>query len=333
MASQPQIAIDPPVSLRGILGRLGPGLIIAAMIVGSGELVVTTKTGAEAGFWLLWLIVLGCVIKVFAQVEFGRYAISTGKATVEAMNEVPGPRLHVSWLLWYWLVMFAVSWGQLGGIVGAVGQSLAMSIPLTGDFNRLLDEQDQWDQQARAVREHLRQVQLQDLHSRDPAVRKAAAQRLRSAVETQLGQPRPAYRTKDDLYWAIVVTAVTVALLVNGRYTMVQNVSALLVGGFLSHLVKNSSRDKEVAEKRHNKGMLISSGFIAGGALMGIVLAVLKLAKLDHYVSLGIPMVLENGKWVDGTPAGWFSQYGEFISLVAFILLVGFVYWQSRKEK
>jgi len=118
-----------------------------------------------------------------------------------------------------------------------------------------------------------------------------------------------------------------------GMYLPLELTTPLLVGGFLSHLVKNSSRDKEVAEKRHNKGMLISSGFIAGGALMGIVLAVLKLAKLDHYVSLGIPMVLENGKWVDGTPAGWFSQYGEFISLVAFILLVGFVYWQSRKEK
>ena len=118
-----------------------------------------------------------------------------------------------------------------------------------------------------------------------------------------------------------------------GMYLPLELTTPLLVGGFLSHLVKNSSRDKEVAEKRHNKGMLISSGFIAGGALMGIVLAVLKLAKVDHYVSLGIPMVLENGKWVDGTPAGWFSQYGEFISLVAFILLVGFVYWQSRKEK
>lgn len=118
-----------------------------------------------------------------------------------------------------------------------------------------------------------------------------------------------------------------------GMYLPLELTTPLLVGGFLSHLVKNSSRDKELAEKRHNRGMLISSGFIAGGALMGIVLAVMKLMKIDHYVSLGIPMVLENGKWVDGTPADWFSQYGEIFSLVAFILLVGFVYWQSRKEK
>ena len=118
-----------------------------------------------------------------------------------------------------------------------------------------------------------------------------------------------------------------------GMYLPLELTTPLLVGGFLSHLVKKSSPDKELAEKRHNRGMLISSGFIAGGALMGIVLAVLKLARLDHYISLGIPMVLENGKWVDGAPAGWFSQYGQIISLVAFILLLGFVYWQSRKEK
>ena len=52
----------PPRRSRGILRSLGPGLIIAGSIVGSGELVATTKTGAEAGFWLLWLIVIGCVI-------------------------------------------------------------------------------------------------------------------------------------------------------------------------------------------------------------------------------------------------------------------------------
>ena len=56
--------LEPPKGLKGILRYLGPGLIIAASIVGSGELIATTKTGAEAGIDLLWLIILGCVIKV-----------------------------------------------------------------------------------------------------------------------------------------------------------------------------------------------------------------------------------------------------------------------------
>ena len=84
----------PPRSIPGILRQLGPGLIIAGAIVGSGELIATTKTGAQAGFWLLWLIIVGCVIKVFVQVEFGRYAISSGEGTMSAMDAVPGPRLR-----------------------------------------------------------------------------------------------------------------------------------------------------------------------------------------------------------------------------------------------
>src|SRR6476620_10374983 len=94
---------NPPSTITGILGRLGPGLIIAGSIVGSGELIGTTKTGAEAGFWLLWLIVIGCVIKVFVQVELGRDAIVRGKTTMSALSEVPGPRVagHGNWLLWY----------------------------------------------------------------------------------------------------------------------------------------------------------------------------------------------------------------------------------------
>ncbi|MDD8021211.1 MAG: oligopeptide transporter, OPT family [Acidobacteriota bacterium] len=118
-----------------------------------------------------------------------------------------------------------------------------------------------------------------------------------------------------------------------GMYLPLHLTTPLLVGGFLSHLVKNSTKDKELGERRHNRGTLVSSGFIAGGALMGIVLAVLKLTKLDHYVSLGIPMVLENGKWVDGQPAGWFNQYGEIISLIVFIMLIAFVYRETKKEK
>ena len=52
----------PPSDWRGIARQLGPGLIISANIVGSGELIVTTKVGADVGFILLWFIILGCMI-------------------------------------------------------------------------------------------------------------------------------------------------------------------------------------------------------------------------------------------------------------------------------
>ena len=74
----------PPNTFFGILSYLGPGLIIAASIVGSGELIATTLTGARGGLILLWLIILGCVVKVFAQIEIGRYTVSTGVPTLSA---------------------------------------------------------------------------------------------------------------------------------------------------------------------------------------------------------------------------------------------------------
>ncbi len=116
-----------PTSLGGILRQIGPGLIIAAAIVGSGELIVTPKLGASAGFTLLWFIILGCVLKVFIQIELGRVTLSRGLTTLETMNLVPGPRVRVSWLLWLWAVMFAATVFQIAGMVGAVASVLALA--------------------------------------------------------------------------------------------------------------------------------------------------------------------------------------------------------------
>ena len=127
-------AVVPPASFFGILKRLGPGLIIAGSIVGSGELIATTKTGAQSGMSLLWLIIIGCLIKVFVQIELGRYTISHGETTLVALDRVPGPRLKVNWIVWFWLGMMLVGIGQLGGIVGGVGQSMALSFPVLGDY-------------------------------------------------------------------------------------------------------------------------------------------------------------------------------------------------------
>ena len=111
-----------PVHWASILRSIGPGLIITASIVGSGELIATPKVAGEAGFTLLWFIVLGCFIKVFVQVELGRYAVTTGQTTLEAMNSIPGPRFIVSWLLWMWLAMFVTLVFQVAGIVGGVAE-------------------------------------------------------------------------------------------------------------------------------------------------------------------------------------------------------------------
>lgn len=116
-----------PSHLGGVLRQLGPGLIISASIVGSGELIVTPKLGASAGFTLLWFIILGCVLKVFIQVELGRYTLARGHTTLETMNLVPGPRWVVSWLLWLWLLMFLATVFQVAGMVGGLASILSLA--------------------------------------------------------------------------------------------------------------------------------------------------------------------------------------------------------------
>ena len=110
-----------------ILRQLGPGLIITATIVGSGELVVTPKLGAGAGFTLLWFMIAACVLKVFIQVEIGRHTVTTGRSSLRTMDLMPGPRLRVSWLLWIWVPMFAATVFQIAGMLGGVASILSLA--------------------------------------------------------------------------------------------------------------------------------------------------------------------------------------------------------------
>lgn len=128
-AMPPDAVQDPPASLWTALLQIGPGIILAGTIVGSGELLLTTALGAKQGFIFLWLILFSCVIKVFVQTELGRYAISSGKPTLGAINELNGPRLGAHWIVWCWFFMMAATIFQLGAMTGTVGQSLNLAFP------------------------------------------------------------------------------------------------------------------------------------------------------------------------------------------------------------
>lgn len=128
-ALPPEAVQEPPQSLWSALRMIGPGIILAGTIVGSGELLLTTSLGAKHGFVFLWLILFSCVIKVFVQVELGRYAISSGKPTLGAINELGGPRLGAHWIAWCWLIMMLSTIFQLGAMTGTVGQSLNLAFP------------------------------------------------------------------------------------------------------------------------------------------------------------------------------------------------------------
>ena len=119
----------PPASLRSALRRIGPGMVLAASIVGSGELIATTTLGAQVGFAALWIILVSCAIKPVVQGELGRFTIATGYTGLEGFNRLPGPRLGVNWLVWAWGLTVSLTLLQVGGMYGGVAQVLHLLVP------------------------------------------------------------------------------------------------------------------------------------------------------------------------------------------------------------
>jgi Mn2+/Fe2+ NRAMP family transporter len=104
-------------------------MILAASIVGSGELIATTTLGAEVGYVCLWVILLSCIVKPALQAEIGRYSIASGQTGLAGFNEIPGPKAGVNWVVWGWAAMITMTRFQIGAMFGGVAQTLHMLIP------------------------------------------------------------------------------------------------------------------------------------------------------------------------------------------------------------
>jgi len=123
---------EPPKGLFGSLKYLGPGLILSASIVGSGELIATTALGAKAGFCVLWVLILGCLIKVAVQLEYGRHCICYGKPSFQSWNELPGLRFwHLHWSVHVGLVSFAAMVMGMGAVMGGAAQAALQAFGLS----------------------------------------------------------------------------------------------------------------------------------------------------------------------------------------------------------
>ena len=114
---------------------------------------------------------------------------------------------------------------------------------------------------------------------------------------------------------AIVLTALKIPALAFalGMFIPIDLNLPLLVGGAISWYVSTRSKDAKVNAARQDKGTLVASGFIAGGALMGVVSAILKFANVDLFLST------------------WNAQYGEAVAIVPYLALIGFLIWISMK--
>jgi putative OPT family oligopeptide transporter len=95
----------------------------------------------------------------------------------------------------------------------------------------------------------------------------------------------------------------------------------LLVGGAISWFVTSRSKNEETNRARGDKGTLIASGFIAGGALMGVVSAILKFAGVDFFMT----------GW-NTAAAGALASGAEYIAIVPYLLLIAYMIYATLRN-
>ena len=113
---------------------------------------------------------------------------------------------------------------------------------------------------------------------------------------------------------ALILTMIGVPALAfaPGMFIPLDLNTPLLIGGLVSWYVSTRSKDEKVNKMRRERGTLIASGFIAGGALMGVISAVLKYAGADWY-------------------ATWSGA--EWLAVVMYVVIIGYFIWDSLRAK
>jgi putative OPT family oligopeptide transporter len=101
-----------------------------------------------------------------------------------------------------------------------------------------------------------------------------------------------------------------------GMFIPLELNTPLLVGGAISWYVSTRSKDAALNTARQEKGTLLASGFIAGGALMGVVSAALRFGGIN----------LMNEQWVESAGAEW-------LALVMYGAVIGYFVWDTMRAK
>ena len=112
--------MESPKGPLNVIRHIGPGIILSGSVIGSGELLVTTRMGAQFGYIFLWGVILCCVIKYFVQVEIGRYCISNNLTSIQAFNRFPIAKIRKTSVLniFFFAIMAMITPG-LAGVFGS----------------------------------------------------------------------------------------------------------------------------------------------------------------------------------------------------------------------
>jgi len=117
----------PPIGLAAF-ALVGPSFVWAAEYIGSGEVILATRTGAILGTAVLWAIVVGIFLKFWIGMSGGRYTVCTGEGMIDMFDRVPGPG---HWAVWVVLVIqFIAGTFSIGAVVTAAGVFVNSLLPV-----------------------------------------------------------------------------------------------------------------------------------------------------------------------------------------------------------
>lgn len=117
---------------------------------------------------------------------------------------------------------------------------------------------------------------------------------------------------------ALVLTMIKIPALAFalGMYIPLELNTPLLVGGLIAHFVSTRSKDEKINNARRERGTLIASGFIAGGALMGVISAILRWQDYNWV----------NVEWAE-------THSAELLALIMFSVICVYMIWDSLRGK
>jgi uncharacterized oligopeptide transporter (OPT) family protein len=101
-----------------------------------------------------------------------------------------------------------------------------------------------------------------------------------------------------------------------GMFIPLELNTPLLIGGIVAHIVSTRSKNDNLNKSRKERGTLIASGFIAGGALMGVISAIIRFLGAD----------LRLTHWAE-------SNGAELLAVAVYILIIGYFIWDAKRAK
>ena len=114
----------PPKGLA-VLALVGPSFIWCAEYIGSGEVILATRTGAILGNSIIWVIALGIFLKYWIGLCGARYTVCTGEGMIDMFDRIPGPRHWVVWIvLMAQFISAAISIGSIASAAGIFSSSM-----------------------------------------------------------------------------------------------------------------------------------------------------------------------------------------------------------------